>query len=180
MIVMVTGHRKLVPLNHQGNEWPDSNPVVSAHHDIIRNQIADWCYTKSTIEPTNFITGMAIGADQLFAEAIIMVKKYIDCTLTAAIPFLGQETKWPAISQKRYRHILSQCDKIVYVCDPGYAPWKMQKRNEWMVDNSNLVLAIWDGRTTGGTHNCVAYAKSKGRLIECINPTTVNSTITMR
>ena len=32
----------------------------------------------------------------------------------------------------------------------------MQKRNEFMVDNSDLVVAVWNG-TSGGTANCLAY-----------------------
>jgi uncharacterized phage-like protein YoqJ len=36
----------------------------------------------------------------------------------------------------------------------------MQKRNEYIVDNSSLLLSLWDG-TSGGTKNCLDYAKKK-------------------
>lgn len=37
----------------------------------------------------------------------------------------------------------------------------------WMVEYSDAVLALWDG-TTGGTGNCVEYARRVNkRLIPC-------------
>lgn len=43
------------------------------------------------------------------------------------------------------------------VCSGRYAPEKMQRRNEWMVDHCTEVVALWDG-TPGGTANCLRYA----------------------
>ena len=54
--------------------------------------------------------------------------------------------------------------EVVFVSEPGYAAWKMQVRNKWMVDNSDLVLALWNG-TDGGTANCVRYAEKVGKPI---------------
>lgn len=50
-----------------------------------------------------------------------------------------------------------------------YYPAKMQKRNEYMVDNSDIVIAVWDG-TKGGTYNCVKYAQKLEKKIIQINP----------
>ncbi|MBD2505254.1 hypothetical protein H6G83_32420 [Anabaena azotica FACHB-119] len=41
-----------------------------------------------------------------------------------------------------------------------YHPGKLMKRNEWMVDQCHRLVALHDG-STGGTGNCVNYAKSK-------------------
>ena len=41
----------------------------------------------------------------------------------------------------------------------------MQKRNRYMVDKSDLVLAIWNGSETGGTWNTIKYARSKNKEI---------------
>ena len=40
----------------------------------------------------------------------------------------------------------------------------MQRRNEFMVDNADMVLAYHDG-SEGGTKNCVDYAKSQGTVV---------------
>jgi uncharacterized phage-like protein YoqJ len=84
-------------------------------------------------------------------------------------PFEGQERMWNSDTKKRYFDIADKCNSVITVCDGGYAPWKMQKRNEAMVNESNLVIAVWDG-TSGGTANCVKYAEKQGKEIIRINP----------
>lgn len=119
---------------------------------------------------TNFVSGMAIGVDTWAAEAVLKLKDELpDITLTCAIPFEGQQSRWPVEAQKRFYKILDNADTIHYVCDAGYGAWKLQRRNEWMVDNSQLVIAVWDG-TEGGTGNCVKYAERKKREIWRIEP----------
>jgi hypothetical protein len=49
---------------------------------------------------------------------------------------------------------------VIYVYDGGYSPDKLQGRNEWIVDNVNLMLALWDG-SKGGTYNCIQYCNKK-------------------
>jgi len=41
--------------------------------------------------------------------------------------------------------------------------------NEWMVDNSDAVIAVWDG-TPGATANTVDYARKLGRSVLVIDP----------
>jgi uncharacterized phage-like protein YoqJ len=45
----------------------------------------------------------------------------------------------------------------------------MQLRNEFMVNNSDIVIAVWDG-TNGGTANCVKYAQVENKEIIIIDP----------
>jgi len=106
------------------------------------------------------ISGMALGWD----TAMAMAAMEQNIPFIAAIPFLGQERMWPSESKIRYQYLLKHAEDVVYVCDPGYAPWKMQVRNKWMVDHSDLVLALWNG-TEGGTANCIEYAQSQNKPI---------------
>ena len=41
----------------------------------------------------------------------------------------------------------------------------MQKRNEYMVDKSDLVIAFWNGEESGGTWNTINYAERKGKQL---------------
>jgi hypothetical protein len=42
----------------------------------------------------------------------------------------------------------------------------MQRRNEAMVNNSNLVLSLWNPeKKQGGTFNCIQYAIKKDKPI---------------
>lgn len=105
---------------------------------------------------------MAIGVDQWLAEEAIK----LSIPVVAAIPFLGQEALWPAASKEAYRNILSHCTSSIIVCPGPYASWKMQKRNEWMVDRCDILLAVWNRKEEGGTWNTVKYARSQNRTIQ--------------
>lgn len=120
-----------------------------------------------------FISGMALGYDTIAAEVVLELREQLPdlgIELVAAVPFEGQERKWPAASQARYRGLLAKADYVHTVCTPGFAPWKMHRRNEWIVDNCSLLLALWDGIEDGGTFRCVEYAKRVGREVVTIHP----------
>lgn len=177
MAMMVTGHRKIVPEGWTGTPWPNpGNHAIITHHNLVFHEIYQHIRTYALYEQSAgrlpaFISGMALGADQLFAQAVIHLDdENIPRFLMAAVPFAGQESNWPKASQEIYRVILSRCNEIAHVCDPGYAPWKMQTRNCWMVDRAKYVLALWDGKKSGGTWNCLGYAASRNRIIDQLNP----------
>lgn len=139
MIVAGTGHR------------PDKLGGYSdeAHEKLVA--IAAKWLTEN--QPTKVISGMALGWDIALADAAVRT----GIPLHAAIPFEGQESRWPQASRDRFNHLRSRATEETIVSDGAYAPWKMQVRNVWMVDNCDTVLAMWDG-SSGGTGNCVAYA----------------------
>lgn len=112
------------------------------------------------VDPDKIISGMALGWDMAWANAGIR----LGYPVIAAVPFEGQERMWRNESKKDYFKLLDQCSEIIYVSDPGYAVWKMQKRNEWMVDNCDIVVALWNG-TQGGTANCIKYANKVNKPI---------------
>lgn len=145
MIISATGHRP----SKLGGYSPD-----------IDNLLLKTAVKSLEGLATNVISGMALGWDMAIAEAAIV----LDIPFVAAVPFRGQESRWPKNTQERYFSLLSLAKDVVYVCEDGYAPWKMQKRNEWLVDNSDLVIALWNG-TSGGTSNCIKYAEKIDKKI---------------
>lgn len=119
-----------------------------------------------------FITGMALGFDTWLAESVIDLKKdYPFIQLEAAVPCLYQDTKWTEEQQKRYKNILNACDIIHYVSKAPYDKFCMNKRNYYMVDNSDMVIACYDG-SAGGTRNAYLYAMNNHVNIININPKT--------
>ncbi len=106
-----------------------------------------------------FISGMALGVDQEAAEIVVTLRDAGVCPikLVAALPFVGQESRWPAASQTWWNYLLARADHVEMVSAGTYSAYKMQTRNEWMVDRSRLVIAVYDG-TSGGTKNCLDYA----------------------
>ena len=112
-----------------------------------------------------FISGGAIGVDMDFAEAVLQAKKqHKDIVLEIAVPCRNQDLKWSKDDKKRYEKILNSAD-FVNVLSENYTSFCMQKRNEYMVDKSDLVIAFWNGEESGGTWNTINYAKRKSKQI---------------
>jgi uncharacterized phage-like protein YoqJ len=116
-------------------------------------------------EDIEVISGMALGVDQWWAKAALD----LGIPYHAYIPFKGQESRWPEQSVKGFEHLLLNAKDMKIVCEGGYAPWKMQKRNEAMVDDAEVCVAVWDG-TKGGTGNCVEYIIKQGKPLFLIDP----------
>lgn len=135
----VTGHRSFVDTDETRRMriW-----------DILRG--ADVVYT-----------GMALGFDRYIAE--VCYENGIP--FVACIPFEGQEAMWHEADKQRYRTLLDAAQKVMYVCVGGYANWKYLKRNEYIVDNTDMMLAYWDSKPSGGTYHCISYAKTRGKKV---------------
>ena len=115
---------------------------------------------------TTYITGMARGVDIWAAEIILVKKKkHPELKLICALPYEGFENSWAADWQKRYRGILKQADLTRSICK-GFSYSSYQVRNEWMVDHSARVIAVWNGEPSG-TKNTIDYARKMG--VEVIN-----------
>jgi len=108
----------------------------------------------------HFICGMAEGCDLYFCQAVLKLRaEHPDVTLEAAVPFEAQADKWPRAEQERYRRLLIECDRVTLLQEE-YSPGCMMKRNRYMVDHSQLIIACYDGQT-GGTLNTLRYALEK-------------------
>lgn len=145
MIVAATGHRpKSLPTGY------NTAPLIAL--------VKPWLASR---KPEAVISGMALGWDQAVAHAAIE----LGIPVHAYVPFVGQADAWPSAAHAAYQVLMSKCAKIRIVSPGGYEVWKMQKRNEAMVDDCDLVLALWNGEA-GGTGNCVRYAEKKGKPVE--------------
>ena len=118
---------------------------------------------------TEAITGMALGADMVFAVTVLKLKLEKDIKLHCAIPCKDHGSNWTKAYQNLYKYILNHADIVKYVSEESYKPYLMQKRNEYMVDHADKVIAVWDG-SKGGTYNCVKYAEKQNKEIIRIDP----------
>ena len=100
---------------------------------------------------TYFISGGALGVDQDFAEVVLYAKQlHLEIQLEIAVPCRTQADRWSEGERLRYYSILDRADKVV-VLSEHYTRFCMQKRNEYMVNKSDHVLAYWNGEESGGT-----------------------------
>ncbi len=120
-----------------------------------------------------FISGGALGVDLDFAQAVIDYRdgklgEQQDIKLEIAVPCDNQTRGWKKKDVERYNKVLSLADEAVFVSHK-YTFDCMQKRNEYMVDKADLVLAFWNGEKSGGTYNTICYAKKTNKQIEITN-----------
>ena len=159
--ICFTGHR---PQSFGG--FDETIPEIRFVKDELRSVI-EKAVKKGF---TKFISGGALGVDQWAAEIVIELKKNNpNLKLTIARPFPSQDGNWIEVSKMRYQRILSSADDVVDVSEDPFTAEKMQIRNQWMVDNSSVVIAVWNGKS-GGTGNCMKYARKKGKAVYRINP----------
>jgi uncharacterized phage-like protein YoqJ len=155
-IIAVTGHRPDKLSREYDMKGPCSLYVARELRRVLDEE-----------KPDQIVTGMALGVDMIFAGVGIQA----GIKVLAAVPFIGQESRWPQSSQDLYRRILDHPLVETHVVFPGgYEKWKLLQRNVWMVDRSNKLIAVWNGDTWGGTYHCLTYAKSQGREVIRIDP----------
>lgn len=142
MIISFTGHRP--------------NKIVGIEDNIF-HAIKKLLIDK---KPEICIVGMAQGVDIIAAKACID----LNIEFIAAVPFPNQ---WSSLGYNElvdYNNVITKASLIVEVCKSYEGVWVFQKRNEWMVDNSDITAAVWNG-TKGGTANCVKYALKKNKTV---------------
>lgn len=153
-IVTITGHR------------PEKLQAYAGPNDTVISGVAEAVSNNLLYLETDFMwQGMAAGVD------IIAAKKAYELGIPygAAIPWKTHRARihW----HNDYQLARDHAETVEYATDydeyPG--PWVYEIRNRYMVDRSNLVLAVWDG-TEGGTANCVKYAVKKGLPVYILNP----------
>lgn len=180
--VAFTGHRP----NKIGGYDPTA-PMRVAVTEAIKNSleraVAKYGHTHEVV----VISGGALGVDTDAArEAYKMGLRFI-----VAAPCRNQDKGggWSPDQRSSYAKMCAAAsaelaktlagngetvkEGVVYVHDGEYNYTCMQDRNVWMVDHADAVVAIWNG-SSGGTANCVNYAKKVGRPMIIINPDDLN------
>ena len=159
-----TGHRpQSLPFG-----FNESDERCVALKQKLRNEIIRLIEENGV---THFISGMAIGVDMYSAEIVLGLKAKYNITLECAIPCETQAEKWSEPLRNRYYEIASKCDKEAML-QHHYTPGCMDKRNRYMVDHADYIIAVWDGRASG-TSKTVRYAQHQGKPIRVINPKTL-------
>ena len=116
---------------------------------------------------STFITGMAYGVDIWAGEIVVRLRESNpELHLNAAIPYPDFCARWSSDWKRRYDALFEKADLIKYIC-PSYNAGAYQRRNEWMVDHSAHVIAVFNGGKSG-TKNTIDYARKCEIEIEII------------
>lgn len=164
IVLSTTGHRPNRLPGGYNNESPQNVAIKDEFKKIIEGHLKDG---KDVV----CLSGMAIGVDTLFAIATLELRDiYKDrLQLFSIVPFKGQEKRWPQHSQDFYNLILEYADTVRILYD-HYSNYALLKRNEYLVDNCDTLIAIWDGKENGGTYHAVSYAYKEEKDVIVIDP----------
>lgn len=159
--IAVTGHR------------PDELGGYNATENFkaIRRHMRDFLEQAPDGELI-LLSGGALGIDQFWIE----VGLYLELPVMAILPFEDYNSKWPLLSRQTYDKLLTKCEDVIYV-NKAYTFEAYQKRNEFLVDNADILVAYSNG-SCGGTQNCIDYAISKNKIINEFNTNEIISSAT--
>lgn len=164
-------------------DWPSGFRVmITGHRSVyddpwVYQSLVDVLSSLQHRKPEGLvaISGMAVGADMLFAEAALS----LSIPIVAALPCPTQDSRWPPATKERYRRLLAHASKVVQVWEEegyrsGHIMAQYHARNQWMVDHSaeGLAIGVWDGRQTGGTWHAIQSILKQGRKILVCDITT--------
>lgn len=110
---------------------------------------------------TEFLSGGAIGFDQLAASAVLAKRdagKRI--RLTFVLPCADQDALWNKAQRALYRRLLGEANETVYLAYE-YTAGCMNRRNHYLIDHSaHCICALLHPRS--GTGQTVRYAQRQG------------------
>ena len=108
-----------------------------------------------------FLTDMSRGVDLWAADIVIELRRYNkDLKLMCVIPFESMEERWPVDWRKHYHLVRKQADWVQVLSD-RYTPDTYQQRNQWLVNHSARLIAVFNGEPSG-TGNTIQYAQEQG------------------
>ena len=138
---------------------------VTGHRDIPANRMQ---YVQIQLRQellqaiqrgyTHFISGFAAGVDLIFAGIVADPKSEYPITLEAAIPYPDRMDT----PDRAFQHLVKVCDTVKVHTD-RYSKGCYMVRNRYMIDCSALVIAVHDGRKSGGTAATIKYAHKMER-----------------
>jgi hypothetical protein len=135
---------------------------VTGHQNLPGGRSRHWVQeaTKAQLSVDDLIgvTSLAVGADQMFAEIVLD----LGGKLWAVLPMSGYERRLDALSRARFKRFVSLASTVETLSPMGTDEEAYLAAGRRVVDLSDLVVAIWDGRPArglGGTADIVEYAQ---------------------
>lgn len=151
MKVGITGHQDLSAYNIQ---W-------------IKGTINNWI-RRNPVEKGS--SSLAIGADQLFVQCLLENEKKYD----VVIPCKGYEQTFKTLGDRNnYYLLLNRASEVIALDFEGPSELAFYEAGITIVDFSDIILAVWDGKKAkglGGTGDIVEIALRKIKTVIHIDP----------
>lgn len=177
---MITPELTACFTGHRPSKLPGGYDYMSKENIKLKYKIENIILELIAGGTKRFLCGGAIGVDQMACEILLDLRDNgCDIYIELAIPFKEQYIKWQTENKQIHQNHIDRVDKVTYVdciqeyqCTNNIGKYDVRKlnlRNRYMVDNSDIIIAIWNGES-GGTADCVKYATRKNKKIITILP----------
>lgn len=159
-------------------KFAQANDLSRPYYKNLQKHLEDIIETNVQSKGlVNCHSGMALGADTVWANAIVAMKeKYPNqVRFIADIPNTTQADAWDnsAYLQDRWLDLLKKADEVNdWSHGKEYENKQMQDRNKAMIDNCDTLIAIYDNSNErgSGTANAYNYAQEIGKGIYRADP----------
>lgn len=119
----------------------------------------------------HFISGGAMDVDTWAVEAVLKLKEKHSWILLEMVSLFDDQAKsWTVEYRQRHDSLFKKAD-IVTATSNSFYRGCYHKRNRYMVDNADVVLACFDGKA-GGTEVTMDYAEKNEVPVMILPPTT--------
>jgi hypothetical protein len=155
MRIGITGHQRL--------------PADSAW-DWVKDELAS--LLSRGPGPLVGVSSLAVGADQIFADLVLKHGG----SLEVVLPFEGYAERLTGERDaQEFDRLLKRASRVETLRRAGSDEEAYMEAGKHVVDTSDLVVAVWDGRPAaglGGTGDVFGYAVRRMKPIVHLNPVT--------
>lgn len=143
MKIGVTGHRmKRLPFHESEN----NRRLIKLSETVFPEK-----------EGIHIISGMEWSGWDKYAA---LRACHLGAPLTAAVPYPSHAKLYAYFLGRQYPET-----EVVNVTRGNYSVEAMYARNKFIIDSSDVIYALWDGRPYGGTYYTVRRAESLGKTV---------------
>jgi hypothetical protein len=148
---------------------------ITGHQHLSAPTDWDWVGQEIKIllsggqPPIVGISSLAIGADQLFAKAVLDAGG----TLEAVIPFDGYSETFKESDRVIFENLRNTSSRVEVLTTKGSKEQSYLAAGMRVVDLSECIVAVWNGTPSGGlggTADIVQYAIANSKHVVHINP----------
>lgn len=160
LTVGVTGHRKL-------GEDPLVRMAVHARCVTLFQHFQQQASYREM--PLIAYSALAIGADQLFAQAALG----LGIPLYGIIPFEDYPDDFKGPDREQFELLKSLCQEVHTMKAKRKSNLAYLRAGTWMVDQCHYLVAVWNRQPAagkGGTGDVVQYAQKKKKDVFIIDP----------
>ena len=163
---------------HRPKSFPWKYDETSPDCLLLKETLAREIEDLVTRGVSQFYTGLAEGVDTWAAQIVLDLRdKKPALSVHCILPCRTQAQNWSTAAQICYQKLLERADSITYLSEEYYDGC-MLDRNRYLIDHSDILLAVYNGTWRSGTGMTVRYAKKLGRKVILIDPKTRNITRT--